>query len=110
MDTNEYPSLPNLARMHARLAADCLRVMRIVDFHTDVVERLFRASTAENWLEVARTAQILSQLPPQKVSAQIVAEAKAVYGELASFSGGFKKPTHLSKLMAACRELRISDG
>jgi hypothetical protein len=106
MDTTDYPSLPRLARMHARLAADSRRVEQIVDGQMDVIERLFHASTAENWLEVARATQILSQLPAEKLTPDIITAAKSVYGELASFGNGFQKPKHLAKLLAACREVR----
>lgn len=107
MDTTEYPSLPNLARMHARLAEDSRRVERIVDGQMDVIERLFHATTAQDWKSVANVSRTLASLEPEFVSEEVVSHARQVYEELAHTAGNLNQPKHLAALLAACRAVRI---
>ena len=106
MDTTNYPSLPNLARIHARLAADARRVEQIVDRQLDVIERLFHATIAEDWIGVASATRVLADLSPEEVGPEVVDEARKVYEELVHDATGLKHPKHLSGLLEACRAVR----
>ncbi len=106
MDTTDYPSLPSLARIHARLARDCRRVTEIVDGQLDVIEQLFHATTAEDWAGVAKATQILASLEPAEVGAEVVSEARKLSEELTHAQAGLKQPKHLANLLAACRAAR----
>jgi len=106
MDTSDYPSLPNLSRLHSRLARDGRRVEQIVDGHLDNVERLFRASTIGDWDAVAKVSGQLAALKPHQASNDVVHKAKLVSDELQGLPSGTRKPKHLADLLAACRELR----
>ena len=106
MDTSEYPSLPNLARMHARLSADSRRVQRIIDGQLDAIERLFFASTCEDWDAVAQASRQLAT--DDNVSPEVVQQAREVLEELSTHHpNGLKRPKHLAGLLAACREARV---
>jgi hypothetical protein len=106
MDTTDYPSLPNLARMNARLATDCRRVEQIVDGQLDVIEQLFQATAAEDWIGVAKATRVLANLNPEQVGADVVAEARKVNDELARSNSGLTQPKHLANLLTACRASR----
>ena len=43
MDTDRYPSLPDLAQIHARLSANSRRVEAVVDTQLQGIERLLSA-------------------------------------------------------------------
>ncbi len=106
MDTTDYPSLPNLARMHSRLAADSRRVESVVDAHLDAIERLFYATTAEDWSGVAQASKLLSELSLDKVGPEVVREAKLVYEEMKHSASEMRQPKHLAQLLAACRAVQ----
>lgn len=106
MDTTDYPSLPNLARMHSRLAADSRRVAMLVEAQLDAIERLFDATTAENWQGVAQASKVLAELTPEEVGPEVVNEAKLVYEEMTHPATEMREPKHLVKLLAACRAVR----
>jgi hypothetical protein len=106
MDTTEYPSLPSLTRIHARLAADTRRVEQLIDKQLDVIERLFHATMAEDWLGVASATRVLANLNPAEVSPEVIAEARKLYQELIHDATGLKHPKHLSGLLEACRDVR----
>jgi len=67
MDTNQYPSLPNLSQMHSRLASNSRRVEAVVDSQLDGIERLFSAATAEDWEAVAKATRYLADLEPDQI-------------------------------------------
>ena len=105
MDTTDYPSLPNLARMHSRLAADARRVEQLVaSAEFDAIERLFLATTVEDWSGVALACQLLAQLSPTEISPEVFSQAQAVSQELATTTQ--RTPPHLPHLLAACHAFR----
>ncbi|QEG36832.1 hypothetical protein [Bythopirellula goksoeyrii] len=106
MDTTDYPSLPNLARMHSRLAVDSRRVNDIVDAQLDAIERLFHATTAEDWQGIALASKMLSELTPEEVGPEVVLEAKLVYEEMTHSASEMRRPKHLGRLLDACRAVR----
>lgn len=107
MDTSDYPSLPNLARMHARLAADSRQVERIINSQLDAIERLFYASTLEDWQAVASVSRQLASCSSEEVSPEVVQQAQQLLEELNTHpAAGLKQPKHLAGLLAACREVR----
>ncbi len=113
MDTADYPSLPNLARMHSRLAVDSRRVEQLVDRHLDAIERLFDAAVAEDWSGIASATKMLAGLSPEAttadvVSADVLNEARQLYEELTHTPRGTKQPKHLAGLLDACRRFRLS--
>ncbi|MCG8448217.1 MAG: hypothetical protein MI725_01380 [Pirellulales bacterium] len=103
MDTGEYPSLPNLAQIHARLAANSRRVETAVDAQLSGIERLLSATIAEDWDAVAQTSRYLASQNPEEVSGDIIREARFVCDELSRSPQMTKKPKHLAKLLAACQ-------
>ena len=107
MDTSDYPSLPNLAQVHARLAANSRRVEALVDSQLHGIERLLRASTEGDWNAVAETSRYLSELDPEEVGIELVKQARRVCQELSRRSSAKKRPKHLSGLLDACRSVRI---
>ena len=58
MDTTDYPSLPNLARMHSRWRQIVAGWMQI-EAQLDAIERLFYATTAEDWPGVAQASKLI---------------------------------------------------
>jgi len=106
MDTSEYPSLPNLSQLHARLAANSRHVEAVVDSQLDGIERLFSATTAEDWSAVAEVSRYLAKQNPDRVGPDVIREARYVFDELSHAADGTKQPKHLSSLLAACREAR----
>jgi len=106
MDTTDYPSLPNLARMHSRLAVDSRRVNDIVNAQLDAIERLFHATTAEDWQGIALASKMLSELTPEEVGPEVVLEAKLVYEEMAHSASEMRRPKRLAPLLEACRAVR----
>jgi len=106
MDTSEYPSLPNLNRLHTRLAANCRRVESVIDSQLDGIERLFSATVAEDWSAVAEASRLLSEQKPEFVGLDVIREARHVFDELRHESSGAKQPKHLASLLDACRAVR----
>ena len=106
MDTDEYPSLPNLQQMHARLAANSRRVASVISSQLDGIERLFTATTTQDWKTVAEVSRLLAEAPPEVVGQDVVREARQVFEELRHAPDGAKQPKHLSSLLAACREAK----
>ena len=110
MDTSDYPSLPNLNQIHARLAANSRRVEEVIDSQLDGIERLFTATIAQDWDAVAEASQFLAELQPEDVSLDVVREARHVYEELSHADKGAKQPKHLAKLLDACRVARKANS
>ncbi len=106
MDSTDYPSLPNLTRMHSRLAADSRLVTMLVEAQLDAIERLFHATTAEDWQGVAQASKILAELTPEEVGLEVVHEAKLLYEEMTHPATDLRESKHLAKLLAACRAVR----
>jgi hypothetical protein len=103
MDTSEYPSLPNLAQMHVRLAANSRRVQEVVDGQLCSLERLLKATANENWPLVKEVSHFLAHLPPKGEDGSLVLTARQVYEELQQGVPGPHGPVHLAKLLAECR-------
>ena len=113
MDTSDFPSLPNLNQLHARLAANSRHVEAVIDSQLDGIERLFSATTAEDWSAVAEASRYLAELNPDRVGPDVIREARHVVDELSReelghTSEGAKQPKHLASLLAACRLARKS--
>jgi len=103
METDDYPSLPRLAQLHARLAANSRRVEAVVDVQLDGIERLLSATTAEDWEAVAQATRYLANLTPDKVHVDVIREARQLCEELGRTPRIVKRPKHLTSLLAACR-------
>jgi hypothetical protein len=108
MDTNDYPSLPNLNRLHASLAANNRRVEAAIDAQLDGIERLFSAMVAEDWPAVAEASRILAQSRPEQVGVDVIREARHVCSELRHAPADAREPKHLTHLLAACRAVRAN--
>jgi len=107
MDTSDYPSLPNLSQLHARLAANSRRVETVIDSQLDGIERLFTATIAQDWRAVAEASLYLASLRAEQVGTQVIREARNVYEELSHVPDGpAKQPKQLANLLAACRIAR----
>jgi len=106
MDTSEYPSLPNLAQVHARLAANSRRVEAVVDTHLDCIERLFAAATTGDWEAIAQASRYLAKQDPAHLDGEVIRQARQVCEELARARTRARQPKHLATLLAACRSLR----
>ncbi len=105
MDTNKYPSLPNLSQMHSRLASNSRRVEAVVDGQLDGIERLFSAATAEDWEAVAKATRYLADLEPDQIDGDVIRTARQLSQEIGSASD-VKRPKHLASLLEACRVVR----
>jgi len=105
MDTNEYPSLPNLSQIHSRLASQSRRVEAVVNSQLDGIERLFSASMAEDWEGVAEASKYLANLEPDQIDSNVIRTARQLSQEIGSASN-IKKPKHLASLLEACRAVR----
>lgn len=125
MDTSDLnsttkPSLPNLNQLHARLAANSRHVEAVIDSQLDGIERLFSATTAEDWSAVAEASRYLAGLKPDRVGPDVIREARYVLDELSRdelsrdershADAGTKQPKHLASLLAACRLARKPFG
>jgi len=105
MDTNEYPSLPNLSQMHSRLASNSRRVEAVVDSQFDVIERLFSATMSEDWVAVAKATKYLADLEPDQIDSSVIQSARQLSQEIGS-AANIKRPKHLASLLEACRAAR----
>lgn len=106
MDTGQYTSLPNFGQINAQLLANSKRVESVIDSQLDEIERLFFATTAEDWSAVAAVSRQLAESTAELVGSDVIREARHVYEELSHASEGTQKPKHLSSLLAACRSVR----
>ncbi len=106
MDSNEFPSMPNLAQIQARLAANNHRVEAIVDAQLIGIERLLSATIAEDWDALAQASRYLAGQNPEDVGTDIIREARSVCEELNQAPHTTQKPKHLANLLAACRAAR----
>lgn len=107
MDTSDYPSLPNLNRLHASLATGRRDVEAVVDSQINVIERLFSAAVDEDWSQVAKLSRYLAESKAEVVGTAVVREAQSVMIELSHEPNGpSNRSRHLPKLLAACRAVR----
>ena len=106
MDASDYPSLPNLSQLHARLSANSRRVEEIVDAQMSGIERLLSATIAEDWDAVAQATRYLAKQNPDDVGSEVIREARSVCEELSREPHLVKKPRQLANLLAACRAAR----
>ncbi len=106
MDTDELPSLPNLAKMHAQLAVNSRRVEAVVDARLDGIERLFSATTSEDWEAVAKATKFLASLDPAEIDANVLRTAQQLCEEIGRGEKKMKRPKHLSTLLEACHAVR----
>ena len=106
MDTSEYPSLPNLAQVHARLAANSRRVESVADAQLDGIERLFTAATSGDWEAIAQASRYLAKQDPAHLDGEVIRQARHVCEELAHARSRTRPPKHLATLLAACRSVR----
>jgi len=110
MDTSDYPSMPQLNVLHARLAAQSRHVDALMDSQVDSIEQLFAATTAQDWQAVAKASRHLASLRAEQVGTAIVREARYVCDELGedaqSAASTMRTPKHLANLLAACRAVR----
>jgi hypothetical protein len=96
--------LPNLNRINARLSVNSRRVEAVVDSQLDGIERLFSATTAEDWKGVAEAARLLAQQQSDRLGPEVIRAAQYVFEELAHATHATaRQPKHLDRLLAACR-------
>ena len=103
MDTQDYPSLPNLAQVHARLAANSRRVEKVVDAQLDGIQRLFHAATTGDWEAIAQASRWLAKQDPAHLDHEVISQARHVCDELARARSRKNPPKHLPNLIEACR-------
>jgi len=109
MDSSDYPSLPNLAKLHTRLYVDNLRVEKTVDSQLNGIDRLLAATIAEDWETVAEVSRYLAQLAPDGTNSAVVHNALQLCAEFGSEGASpTKRPKHLNTLLDACRAARKS--
>ena len=106
MQEQPYPSLQNLAKSHARLAADSRRVEEIVDSQLDGIERLFSAATTGDWEAIAQASRYLAKQDPAHLDAEIIRHARELCSELAAARSRQAGPKQLARLIDACRTVR----
>ena len=106
MDKSEYPSLPKLAQLHTRLASNSRRVEDVVDAQLDGIERLFSATTAEDWPAVVEATRYLASLQPDQICDDVIRTARQLCKELGHSSSSMKQPKHLASLLEVCRAAR----
>ena len=106
MDNNDYPSLPNLSQIHARLASQSRRVEKVVDCQLDGIERLFSATMAEDWEAVAKATKYLAGLEADQIDISVIQSARQLSQEIGRAVSGVKQPKHLASLLEACRAVR----
>lgn len=106
MDSNEYPSVPNLAQMHVRLATDCRRVEAVVDSQSASMEQLLTAASNEDWEKVVQASRHLANLRTDQVDVEVIRTARELCREFEQSSVNGKKPMYLARLLAACRATR----
>ncbi|HYO26147.1 MAG TPA: hypothetical protein VEQ85_14495, partial [Lacipirellulaceae bacterium] len=90
MDTHDYPSLGRLAGLNAQLAVQSRRVESIVAAQLDVVERLFRAATKQDWPSVARASETLASQSVTPENETLVRSASQVCDALRRDPTGVK--------------------
>lgn len=103
MDTSDYPSLAQLSRLNSQLAVERARVDAVINGQLDMVERLFRAATKQDWDAVARASQALALEPVNEENGAVVQTAWRVYESLRRDPSGGKSASKLAALLAACR-------
>jgi hypothetical protein len=110
MDTSDYPSLSQLARLNAQLASHCARVDAVINAQLDSVERLFRAATRLDWDAVARASHDLARQPINGENHAVVQSAWRVCEALRRDPSGTKAKSGLSALLSACRSAKTRGG
>ncbi|MEM8946703.1 MAG: hypothetical protein AAGD11_16135 [Planctomycetota bacterium] len=106
MDTSDYPSLPDLGQLNARLATNSRRVEAVIDSQIDSIELLLSAATAEDWQSVARISRYLADTKADLVGLEVVREAQHVFDEVSQRVEDGPQPVRLPNLLAACRTVR----
>jgi hypothetical protein len=106
MDTTDYPSLSQLARLNAQLALHCARVDSIINAQLDSIERLFRAATNRDWAGVARASQDLAKQPVDSENNAVVQSAWRVCEALRHDPSGSNAQVRLTALLSACRAVK----
>ena len=106
MDTTDYPSLSQLARLNAQLAMHCARVDALINAQLDSVERLFRAATNLDWDAVARASHDLARQPADGENSAVVQSAWRVCEALRHDPSGQKAQSRLAALLSACRAVK----
>jgi hypothetical protein len=110
MDTTDYPSLSQLARLNAQLAMHCARVDALIGAQLDSVERLFRAATNLDWDGVARASHDLARQPIDGQNNAVVQSAWRVCEALRRDPSGGKAQSRLATLLSACRAAKTRRG
>ncbi len=100
MDTSDYPSLPNISQLLARLAVNNLRVLDVVDGQINSAQRLLEATIAQDWQQVKEVSRFLADHASDQGLART---ARLVCDELSQGLSGPRGPRHLAQLLAACR-------
>lgn len=108
MDPSEYPSLPRLNLLHARLASQCRDVGVAVERLMDPVEHLFRAATSEDWLATITAVTALTELPEDAINGPVI-EAAVATEQAIRTDGPQAIRQQLSKLLAECRAQRLHE-
>jgi hypothetical protein len=103
MDTSNYPSLPNISQLFARLAINNRRVLDVVDGQLNNIERLFDATIAQDWILVEKVSRYLVEHTNDQ---GLKRTARKVCNEFNHGPPGPNGPQHLAQLLAECRTLQ----
>jgi len=103
MDTSEYPSMPNISQLFARLAANNRRVLDVVDDQLISTQKLFDATIARDWQLVEKVSRYLADHANDQ---SLERSARKVVDELKQGPPGIHGPQHLAQLLAECRMLQ----
>lgn len=109
MESTDYPSLGNLARMSAQLAVHGRRVEALVDEQLDEVERLFRAAASQDWDAIARASADIAGRKVDPVNKALVQTARKVRDALRRDPSGARASTRLAELLSVCRSAKVEN-
>jgi hypothetical protein len=103
MDISDYPSLPNISQLLARLAVNNHRVLDVVDGQFNSAQRLFDATIAHDWHQVEKVCRYLAD---HTIDPGLAQTARKVCDELSQGPPDSHGPPHLAQLLAECRTLQ----
>lgn len=107
MDTSEYPSIAQIRRMNAQLAADAARVEALITAQLDYVERLVRAASNHDWDAVARASDALARQAEAAQDRTLSKSARAMCDALRRDPSGAKAERTLTELLGVCRDKKL---
>ena len=109
MEQSDYPSLPRLNALNARLARQCRQVGRAVDRLLDPVEQLFVAATQEDCAAAVSAIAALTKLPQDDGNRPLIEAAVAAEQAFRTDQPQTIRQ-RLSVLLAECRAKKRAGG